>query len=656
MMKTKFLVAAVVLLLASLVAAPSYAMDEERLKAFLNGADYWNVRLSPDGKHISLLTEQDDRTTLVIMSIETMKPTASVKYTEATDMEIASADWVNKDLVRYRITRQFAMWEERFFHPDVFLLTPDGKKNVRIWSVDGNYENNAPGAKRKGDLTRGFPFFLTDSPIKKNEHLIYVRSFERRDGSGRGGIYRLNLNNGNTKEFAKVPHFTSNVLSNEDGTIFVALVSNLEAEEEVHITRNKVDWELLSHDLDHLAADFQPYEIEGDYLYAIGQPADAVNTSRHIIRLNLKTNEWEDSVELGFSSIYDIGIGDDGELDWIQYAEDGVKFKSLDKADKGVQVVEAFARSYEGFNIRVDDVTDDKSKMLLHVGSGAHPGEYFLFDFETRKARFLIANSEKIDGNELGELEDATYVASDGITIPGWFQAPKGAEMPPLVVFIHGGPHGIQNRYGYNPRWHILNEMGYAVYAPNFRGSGGYGFNFEKAGYGLWGSRMIDDMYEGVLALIEAGKVNPDRVCAYGGSYGGYGTAQSLVRHNDFYKCGVIIAGVFDLVTMMKLTDIADSYSGDDYMARAIGDDPELIREFSPMQNIDKIKAPMLIHHGREDERTPFKDAELFVEALKEQNKRFEYKWYDKERHGNRKMENRIDEWQRIEAFLNENL
>ena len=167
---------------------------------------------------------------------------------------------------------------------------------------------------------------------------------------------------------------------------------------------------------------------------------------------------------------------------------------------------------------------------------------------------------------------------------------------------------------------------------------------------------MIDDMYEGVQALIDAGRVNPDRVCVYGGSYGGYASTQSLVRHNDFYKCGVIIAGVFDLKTMMKLTDIADSYLGDDYMAKAIGATDEKIREFSPMQNIDKISAPMLIHHGMVDERTPFKDAVLFVDALKEQNKRFEYKWYAKEGHGNRKMENRIDEWQRIEAFLSENL
>ena len=167
---------------------------------------------------------------------------------------------------------------------------------------------------------------------------------------------------------------------------------------------------------------------------------------------------------------------------------------------------------------------------------------------------------------------------------------------------------------------------------------------------------MIDDMYEGVQALIDAEKVNPDRVCAFGGSYGGYGTAQSLVRHNDFYKCGVIIAGVFDFKVMMKLTDIADTYMGDNFMAKVIGEDREFLRSISPQENIDKIKAPMLIIHGEEDERTPFKDAVKFVEALKEKDKRFEYKWYPKEGHGNVNIENQVDEWQLIQAFFYENL
>jgi dipeptidyl aminopeptidase/acylaminoacyl peptidase len=643
----------IAILIVCLGAAPAHAIDEQRLRVFLEGNDFWNVRLSPDGKHLAAITERDDRNTLIVVDIETLEPSAAVKYEESSDIEISSAEWINNEIVGYRTTRKIAQYESPFLYPDMFLLSVDGKTNKRIWSVAGNYEDNRVG---KGDLVRGFPWVISRLEEDDNKLLLYISSFERRDGAGRGGVYTLELDSGDTREHSRLPHLTQSVTSNADGSVLVAVTMNRQSNQEVFLTTDLFEWKPLTMDLDGMASDFTPFRVEGDYVYARTQYGDAIDAPTHIVRYKISTGEWEDVFEIGFASVSSVAIGDDGELDRVQWVDGEPKIAVLDKSDKVSQVVSAFARSYEGFNISVVNQTDDEKLVLLHVGSGAHAGEYFLFDFETRKARFLISMREKIDGNELSPLEDASFVASDGVTIPGWFQAPKGVELPPLVVYIHGGPHGPYNEYSFNTRWHLLNEMGYAVYAPNFRGSGGYGPRFEQSGYGLWGTRMIDDMYEGVQALIDAGKVNPDRVCAFGGSYGGYGTAQSLVRHNDFYKCGVIIAGVFDFKVMMKLTDIADTYMGDNFMAKVIGEDPELLRSISPQENIDKIKAPMLILHGEEDERTPFKDAVKFVEALKEQDKRFEYKWYPKEGHGNVNIDNRVDEWQRIQAFFHENL
>ena len=217
---------------------------------------------------------------------------------------------------------------------------------------------------------------------------------------------------------------------------------------------------------------------------------------------------------------------------------------------------------------------------------------------------------------------------------------------------IHGGPHGPYHAFGFNADWHLFNAMGYAVYAPNFRGSGGYGKGFERSGFGQWGTRMIDDVAEGARYLAEQGLVDPERICVFGGSYGGYGSAQSLVRHNDLYRCGIIIAGVFDLVTQKRRTDTGMWYAGSSYMDTAIGNDKEQLRAMSPIHNIDQIRAPMLILHGKEDERTPFKGDVEFVDALEKAGKDFDYHWYAKEGHGNTDIDNRIDEWRRIEAFL----
>lgn len=643
-------------LCTSLVCSPAYAIDEERLRTFLEGSDYWNVRLSPDGKHLAVMTQRDDRTMLVVLDIDTLKPTVSVKYEESANIEIYKAEWIDNELLRYDITRKVAQYEAPFTYPDMFLLSVDGQRNDRIWGVHGNFENNRRGAMQRGERVRGYPKFLTKMPDKDDEILIHVRSFERRDGAGRGGVYTLNLKSGDTREYAKVPHFTQQVLTSKNTETLVAVTLDGDYRQQVFLNQGKLSWESITLDLPGLSGDFEPFEVTDGAIYATAQSADTIDAPTHIVKYRISTGEWTDVFELGFAPLIDAAVGEDGGLDRVQWIDGMPRLAVLDKSDKISQVVAAFSKSYEGFAINVVSVTDDKSKVLLHIGSGAHAGEYFLFDFETKKARFLVSMREGIDGSELGSLEDATFLSSDGITIPGWFQAPIGGEKLPLVVYIHGGPHGPYNTFSFNTRWHLFNEMGYAVYAPNFRGSGGYGPNFEKSGYGNWGTRMIDDMREGVQALIDAGKVNPDRVCVFGGSYGGYASAQSLVRHNDFYKCGVIIAGIFDMTTQIKRSDTSDWYAGDNFMSMAIGDNDRDLRAISPMFHIDEIRAPMLIIHGTKDERTPFKGAEEFVKALKNKNKRFEYHWYKKEGHGTVNLENQVDEWKKIDAFFNENL
>jgi acylaminoacyl-peptidase len=289
---------------------------------------------------------------------------------------------------------------------------------------------------------------------------------------------------------------------------------------------------------------------------------------------------------------------------------------------------------------------------VVAVSSSNVLGDYYLYDKEANSVRYLIGMSSKLNEIQLSQAQYFAYTNTDGVKIPGWFQPAKTGEKSPLVVVIHGGPHGPYNSFGFSSSWHVLNQLGYSVYAPNFRGSGGFGVSFEKSGYGKWGTGMIDDMQQGAQALVDAGLVDDSQICAMGGSYGGYGTAQSLVRHADFYDCGIIIAGFFDIEALVNKTDVTDSYTGRQYMKAATGGTLEEQRNISPLRNLDKIKAPILLLHGKKDERTPFKGAEEMVSAMKKAGLDFEYKYYNKEGHGNRKMENRVDEWQRVAKFL----
>ncbi|MDH3469435.1 MAG: hypothetical protein OES26_26715, partial [Gammaproteobacteria bacterium] len=241
------------ILFSGLASDSAYGIDDKTLETFLKGNDYWNVRLSPDGKHLSLLTKQDDRNTLVVLYIESMEPTVSVKYEEDQKIEITGAEWIDNDLLRYYTSLKVARFEAQFRTPTMYLLSVDGKTNERIWSFYGNYEDNRKG---RGKLVRGLPSFLAKLPEKDDEVLLFVRSYERRDGASRGALYRLDLDSGDAKEHSKVPEFTQDVLSTPDGSTLVATSLDREFNRKSFVSRNTFDWEPLVLSSSDFAEDF----------------------------------------------------------------------------------------------------------------------------------------------------------------------------------------------------------------------------------------------------------------------------------------------------------------------------------------------------------------------------------------------------------------
>jgi hypothetical protein len=126
--KSLFAKGGVMLLLVSFYAvlssAPAFGVDEEKLRTFLRGNDYWNVRLSPDGKHLSLLTQEDERNKLVILDLDSMLPTTSVRYEESKKIEITGAEWIGNNVLGYRTSQKVARFESPFATPTYYPVIP----------------------------------------------------------------------------------------------------------------------------------------------------------------------------------------------------------------------------------------------------------------------------------------------------------------------------------------------------------------------------------------------------------------------------------------------------------------------------------------------------------------------------------------------------
>ncbi|MFZ0833123.1 MAG: alpha/beta fold hydrolase [Mycobacterium sp.] len=248
-----------------------------------------------------------------------------------------------------------------------------------------------------------------------------------------------------------------------------------------------------------------------------------------------------------------------------------------------------------------------------------------------------------------------TLTAADGLTFSGWlYRPPAGAPAMGALVYLHGGPEG-QSRPGYSEFFPGLLNAGITVFAPNVRGSGGFGRSFMHADDKEKRFAAIDDVAECARFLVENDLADPARIACAGWSYGGYLTLAALTFHPSLFAAGISIVGMSDLTTFYHNAEpwiAAAAYPKYGHPVR----DRELLEELSPLRRVDDLTAPLLVVHGAHDTNVPVGESEQIVQALRDRGRPVRYLLFDDDGHGIEKRENRtvlaaaIVEWL-TEAF-----
>lgn len=294
-----------------------------------------------------------------------------------------------------------------------------------------------------------------------------------------------------------------------------------------------------------------------------------------------------------------------------------------------------------------------ENKFIFWAFGDRSSDSYYLYDVEGDHVTKLADSMPWLDSGQLAEMKSISYQSRDGLTIHGYLTLPvaRDARNLPVVVNPHGGPFA-RDIWMFSPEVQLFANRGYAVLQMNYRGSTGYGKAFEAASYKQWGRKMQDDITDGVKWLIDQGIADPDRICIYGASYGGYAALAGVTFTPDLYACGIDYAGISNIFTWMEGFP---SFVPDEWWYERVGhpeEDAELLRAISPVFHVDQIKVPMLIAQGANDPQVRQEESDQIVQALRERGIEVEYILKEDEGHGFMKQENRLELYRAIERFL----
>jgi dipeptidyl aminopeptidase/acylaminoacyl peptidase len=289
--------------------------------------------------------------------------------------------------------------------------------------------------------------------------------------------------------------------------------------------------------------------------------------------------------------------------------------------------------------------SEDGSSAIVIAYADIEPGEFYVYNRAKQQLEQIARARPWVKPELMAERKFIQYRARDGMMIPAYLTLPRNAKASglPLIVNVHGGPRvrGYQwSAWGRWPEAQFFASRGYAVLEPEPRGSLGFGWKHDTAGYKQWGLSMQDDITDGALSLVKDGIVDKDRICLHGGSYGGYATLQGLVKEPDLFKCGSAFVAVSDLALLQSVA-YSDTAMDSDYFENEfkvwVGDsqaDAALFAQNSPARQADKIKAPLMLTMGSDDVRVPLIHGEVMRDAMRKAGKPLEWKVYAEEGHG----------------------
>ena len=606
------------------------------VETFFKKANLASLAFSPDGKRLACLIPYERRMNLAVIDLE--KKTKNL-LTSFKDNDVSTFLWASDDrLVFIRDTDGQEI-------PTVYAVNRDGTERSLLFGA-------SPDAGLLGEANRQFRGLLARLPNDPKNILVLGNL----SGAQGPDVCTMNLQSGRLTLHTENPGWVRRWILDRHQNVRAAVAQKGRTITVLVRDSAKGAWtEVHTRQVD--APGWSPLAFDGD--------DRTLFVSSNLGRDTTAVYRYDTATRTLGELVHGDPTYDDGGVVWdeakqkvvaISTNADRPRLHWLDAESEALQ--QRIDASLRDTSNRLLHAAPDGSRRLISATSDRDPGVFYLFDSVTKKIEELAVLKPGIDPELMAPMKHVTFGARDGLAIHSYLTLPVGRDPKklPLVIHPHGGPFGIRDSWGFNAEVQFYANRGYAVLQVNYRGSGGYGDKFERAGWKQWGLEMQNDLTDAVAWAVAEGIADPSRVVIAGASYGGYATMAGLAFTPELYCAGVNYVGVVDIAELIPGGDGVPAERVRWYSTR-IGDlakseDRQRIHDTSPVHFADRIAAPVLMAYGKNDPRVRISQGHDMAAALKKAGKTHEMLIEEKEGHGFRKEELSIAFYSRVDAFL----
>ncbi len=604
---------------------------------------YSEVKISPDGHHIAAATVVKDKPLLALFDLDTMK---GGMVTPREGNQIVDFWWASDNRVVYTEGTKVSGWDRPFSTGEIFAINADGSSPKLLFGYRA-------GTRAHADVITT----LRDDP---RHVLISVSPWETGAEGAFNDIYLLDVNDGSVRTAGKAPFRNATFIADNHGQVRFAKGYDSHAYPVVYYREGEgKPWALL---------------FQGSTEKSVSWPVDFSRDDRTVYMTCAAAGKvdalcpWDVATQKMGEPVWSSASV---EISGLIHTLDGLDVVGV-YSDPGAPTAEAFvpgsdvmkamgllSHSLPGENVRIVSRSRDGSKAIAVAYSAMDPGTFYLWDNTTGQAKALLQRASWIKPSQMAAMQPVEFKARDGLTIHGYLSMPPGKEEAkhlPLVMFIHGGPFGVRDYWEYDATVQALATHGYAVLQVNYRGSGGYGDSFMSAGYREWGGKMQDDVTDATQWAIQQGITTTGHICIFGGSYGGYAALEGVMKEPDLYRCAIGYVGVYDLPLMLSQGDGSESTLARNFWRSRLGNDEQALAAASPVNQVSRLKANVLLIAGGKDVRVPPVHAEHMRAALDKHGIAYEWLYKPDEGHGFYDEKNNAELFQRVTQFLDRNI